>query len=77
MIRRVNLPVEMNAIRAGAIWVAGRILAALVVFQLLAVGSPFDSSLSPLVRLVALVAVPGTIELAVAGWWVLEETNTF
>lgn len=67
----------MNAIRAGAIWVTGRILAALVVFQILAVGSPFDSGLSPLVRLVALVAAPGTIELAVAGWLVLEKTTRF
>lgn len=67
----------MDAIRAGAIWIAGRILVAIIVFQILAVGSPFDSSLSPLLRLVALVAVPGTIELAVAGWLVLEETNRF
>ena len=67
----------MNAIRAGTIWVTGRILAAIIVFQILAVGSPVNSSLSPLLRLVALVAVPGTIELAVAGWLVLKETNTF
>jgi len=67
----------MHPIRAGAIFVTGRILAAVIVFEILAIGSPLDSSLSPLLRVIALLAVPGTIELAVVGWLVLKETNRF
>lgn len=77
IINRANLPVEMNRIHGAGIWVAWRIMLAMIAFQIFTVGSPFDTTLSPALRAVVLVAVPGTIESVAAGWLVLDKTNKF
>jgi hypothetical protein len=44
-------------------WILGRFLAAVIVFQLLGLGAPFNPELSAWARLVAVAAIPGSIEI--------------
>lgn len=44
-------------------WIFGRILLALIIFQILGVAMPWEPGLSAVARLIAVAAVPGVFEL--------------
>jgi len=67
----------MNKFFAVAGWIGGRFLIAMLVFQILGVGSPWESALSPTVRLLTVVAIPGSIEILVIGAYLIDETSGF
>jgi hypothetical protein len=54
-------------------WIIGRVVFAIVIFQILGVAAPWNPNLAPLIRLLAIAATPGSVELAVAVGTVLFE----
>lgn len=59
-------------LRELAVWLVGRLLAAVVVFQMLSI-VPWGPNLGPVARLIAVAAIPGSIELVVGGWILLND----
>ena len=66
---------KMNKLAGIAGWIGGRFIIALIVFQILGVGSPLNSSVAPVVRLLAVVAIPGAIEIVAVGVYLMDETS--
>jgi hypothetical protein len=55
----------MSDLKAVAGWIFGRFLVALIVFQILGLGAPWEPELSATARLLAIAVTPGSIELLV------------
>jgi hypothetical protein len=60
------------AVKELGVWVLGRIVFAVVFFQFLG-AVPWEPGLGPVVRLIAIAATPGSIELIAVVGWVLSE----
>ena len=63
-------PLKMNVEGIGG-WIFGRILFAILVFQILGLAPPWNAPFASTAQLLAIAATPGSIELLALTWRIL------